>query len=143
PAAVLGDVDSARRELRLAHEGVDRAPVLELDGAATPPGRLDPRQPLHELLGAVVELALDGDAVGRGHERRPQPVDEEEPVPRRRPRPRDEACPGEVLVARLAAREGSVEGEERHTCAAASWPQAASMSRPRVSLTVAGSRARS
>src|SRR5207253_6435349 len=63
---------------------------------------------------------------------------EEEAVPRRRPRPLDEARAGEIPVSGLGTGEGAVEREERHARAAASCPHAASMSRPRVRRTVAG-----
>src|SRR5205807_5181497 len=114
PAAVLGDVDPARGELSVADERLHRAPVLELDGAAAPARRLDLRDALEQLLRAVVELALDVDAVVVWHERGPATVHEQEAVPRRRSRPLDEARSGEVPVPGLSARERAVEGEERH-----------------------------
>ena len=93
---MLGDVDPACGELRVADERFDSAPVLELEASAIPSRRLHQREPLEQLLGAVVELALDRDSILGGNERRPPPVHEVEAVARRRPRALGEACPGEV-----------------------------------------------
>src|SRR5436853_2826358 len=108
PGAVLGNVDAARGELRVADERLDRAAVLELERRAVPARRLDAREPPEQLLRAVVKLARDRSPVLGRDERRPEPVHEEQAVAGRRPRPLDEARAGEAPVPGPGARERAV-----------------------------------